>query len=64
MFKKKKNKVEDLLNVPYGSFKEIWFTLKRNKRAMFGLGFIILLVILAVFADVLAPLSLIYPFEI
>ncbi len=58
MFKKKKNEVEDLLNVPYGSFKEIWFTLKRNKRAMFGLGFIILLVILAVFADVIAPFGM------
>ena len=58
MFKKKKNEIEDLVNVPYGSFKEIWFTLKRNKRAMFGLGFIILLVILAVFADVIAPFGM------
>lgn len=58
MFKKKRNEIEDLVNVPYGSFKEIWFTLKRNKRAMFGLGFIILLVILAVFADVIAPFGM------
>lgn len=51
----KRKPLEDLANVPYGSFKEIWYTLKRNKRAMFGLYFIIILIFLAIFADFLAP---------
>lgn len=55
MFKSKKNQIDDLANVPYGSMKEIWVTLKRNKRAMAGLIFIIVLVLLAIFADFVAP---------
>ena len=55
MFKSKKNQIDDLANVPYGSMKEIWVTLKRNKRAMAGLIFIIVMVLLAIFADFVAP---------
>lgn len=55
MFKSKKNQIDDLANVPYGSMKEIWVTLKRNKRAMAGLIFIIVLGLLAIFADFVAP---------
>ncbi|HJA89358.1 MAG TPA: ABC transporter permease, partial [Candidatus Jeotgalibaca merdavium] len=38
-----------------GSWAEIWNALKRNRRAMLGLSFIIFLVLLAIFADVVAP---------
>lgn len=55
MFKSKKNQIDDLANVPYGSMKEIWVTLKRNKRAMTGLIFIIVMLLLAIFADFVAP---------
>lgn len=58
MFKRKNKQIDDLANVPYGSFKEIWVTLKRNKRAMFGLIFIVLLILLAIFADVIAPFGM------
>ena len=39
--KKNVNEAEELLEIPQGSWADIWYSLKRNKRAMFGLGFII-----------------------
>lgn len=45
----------ELLEIPQGSWADIWNSLKRNKRAMFGLIFILLLVFIAIFADVIAP---------
>lgn len=54
--KKNVNKAEEeLLAIPQGSWKDIWYSLKRNKRAMFGLIFILFLVVIAVFAEYLAP---------
>lgn len=54
--KKKINQVEEeMLDIPQGSWKEIWYTLSRNRRAMFGLVFIILLSLVAIFADQIAP---------
>lgn len=55
--KKNEQKVEEekLLEIPQGSWADIWYSLKRNKRAMFGLGFILLLIFLAIFADYIAP---------
>lgn len=54
-----KNKVnkaeEELLDIPQGSWAEIWYALKRNRRAMFGLFFIIFLVLTAIFAEQIAP---------
>ena len=51
MFKRKK----DLSKVVKpGGFKDIWFRLKKNKLAMIGLVLVALVVLLAVFADVLA----------
>lgn len=52
-----KNKEEntELLNVPRRSGNEIWYALKSNRRAMVGLIFIILLILIAIFADVIAP---------
>lgn len=58
LFDKKKNvnqAEEELLEIPQGSWADIWYSLKRNKRAMFGLGFIILLIVVAIFADYIAP---------
>ena len=54
--KKKINQAEEeMLNVPQGSWAEIWYELKRNRRAMFGLFFILFLTITAIFADQIAP---------
>lgn len=54
--KKKINQAEEeMLNVPQGSWAEIWYELKRNRRAMFGLFFILFLTIMAIFADQIAP---------
>lgn len=58
LFNAKKNvneAEEELLEIPQGSWADIWYSLKRNKRAMFGLGFIILLIVVAIFADYIAP---------
>lgn len=51
MKKKEQNKNES-------SFSSIWKQLKKNKRAMVGLYFIIFLVIIAVFADFIAPFGM------
>ena len=51
MFKKKdkeKNRIE-------GSFYDVFQALIRDKRAMIGLSFIVILIFIAIFADVLAP---------
>lgn len=40
------------------SFSVIWNELKKNKRAMVGLYFIIFLILVAVFADLLAPFGM------
>ncbi|MGX7196850.1 ABC transporter permease [Enterococcus olivae] len=54
--KKKLNKAtQEMLEIPQGSWSEIWYALKRNRRAMFGLFFIVLLVLVAIFADFIAP---------
>lgn len=50
-----RNAEEELLKIPQGSFTDIWYSLKRNKRAMFGLAFIVILILIALFADVIAP---------
>ena len=54
MFRKKD---EEKKNVTYrkGSVLEIWHNLKKNKRAMLGLYFIVLLVIVAIGANFIAP---------
>ena len=55
--KKKINQAEEeMMNVPRGSWAEIWYELKRNRRAMFGLFFILFLTLTAIFADQIAPL--------
>lgn len=46
---------ETMMAAPQGLRAEIWQSLKRNRRAMFGLFFILLLVFLAIFADWIAP---------
>lgn len=42
-------------DIPQGAWAEIWYSLRRNHRAMLGLAFIILLAFVAVFADWIAP---------
>ena len=53
--KKKIQATEEMMNIPQGSWREIWHALRRNRRAMLGLTFIILLVLVAVFANFIAP---------
>lgn len=53
--KKKIQATEEMMNIPQGSWQEIWHALRRNRRAMLGLTFIILLVLVAVFANFIAP---------
>lgn len=49
------NSEKELLEIPQGSWKSAWMALKENKRAMFGLFFIVLLILIAIFADVITP---------
>lgn len=54
--KKQPDEVDpEILDIPQGSWAEIWYALKRNKRAMLGLIFIVFLILLAIFADFIAP---------
>lgn len=53
--KKTRQAEEEMMNIPQGSWAEVWYSLKRNRRAMFGLFFIILLTVVAIFADQIAP---------
>lgn len=46
---------EELIDIPQGAWGEVWYSLKRNRRAIFGLVFIIILVLVAIFADFIAP---------
>lgn len=53
--KKLRQAEEEMMNIPQGSWAEVWYSLKRNRRAMFGLVFIVLLTVVAIFADQIAP---------
>lgn len=57
IFNKKKlaEAEKEMIDIPQGAWAEIWYSLRRNHRAMLGLAFIILLVFLAIFADWIAP---------
>ncbi len=55
MLFRKKEKIDKLAALGTTPFYEVWQSLKSNKRAMIGLGFIVFIVLLAIFADVLAP---------
>lgn len=52
---KNEKMTEELITIPQGAWGEVWYSLKRNRRAVFGLIFIAILVLLAVFADFIAP---------
>ncbi|MDN6195043.1 MAG: ABC transporter permease [Atopostipes suicloacalis] len=57
MFMKKKEEVraEKMMETPRGVWGEVWFSLKKNRRAILGLVFIIMLILVAIFADAIAP---------
>lgn len=56
MFMKKKEVIkEEVTNAPRGAWGEVWYSLRKNRRAILGLAFIILLILVAIFADVIAP---------
>ena len=57
MLSKEKEEIrtEEIMEAPRGAWGEVWFSLKKNKRAILGLTFIILLILIAIFADVIAP---------
>lgn len=56
--KKQIKSADEIINIPQGSWTEIWYALTRNKRAMLGLAFIIFLVLVAIFADFIAPFGM------
>lgn len=58
MFNLKKKKTLTPSDAPQSSLRSLWHELKRNKRAMFGLVFIVILIFVALFADVLAPYTM------
>lgn len=51
----KREKIDKLAVSGQTPFKEVWTSLKSNKKAMIGLGFILFLIFLAIFADLIAP---------
>lgn len=55
MNKNKKETTEEMMSIPQGAWAEIWYSLKRNRRAILGLVFITILIIIAIFADFIAP---------
>lgn len=56
MFNRKKENID--AGIPTGSLKSLWVALKKNKRSLVGLYFIIFLIILAVFAEYIAPFGM------
>lgn len=55
MNKNEKETTEEMMSIPQGAWAEIWYSLKRNRRAILGLVFITILIIIAIFADFIAP---------
>lgn len=53
----KKKKIAISAKMPFAA--DVWYMLRRNKGAMFGLIFICIIVLLALFADVIADYSLV-----
>ncbi len=57
-YKKKKEHIETLETMAtrrHSQWGDVWRRLCKNKLAMFGLGIVVVLVLVAIFADVLAP---------
>ncbi len=52
---KNEKMTEELITIPQGAWGEVWYSLKRNRRAILGLVFIVILVLVAIFADFIAP---------
>ncbi|GAA0364303.1 ABC transporter permease [Alkalibacterium iburiense] len=46
---------QEMTGVPQGAWHEVWYSLKKNKRAMLGLIVIIILILMAIFADYVTP---------
>lgn len=55
---RKKQQIEAIAKLPMTPFKEIWSSLKSNKRFMLGAIVITLLVFMTLFADVIAPFGM------
>lgn len=50
----KNNEDKDIKKKKRGQWSEAWGRLKRNKMAMIGLGILVILILLAIFADIIA----------
>lgn len=55
---RKKQQIEAIVKLPMTPFKEIWASLKSNKRFMLGAIVIIILVLMTLFADLIAPFGM------
>lgn len=53
-----KEKLDKIAQAPSTPFKEVWYSLKGNKRFLVGFSFIVLLLITALFADFIAPFGM------
>lgn len=58
MFKKRNEVIENLSRLPKTPFQEVLMSLKENKRFLVGFGFLVLVVIMALFADFIAPFGM------
>ncbi|MDY3195975.1 MAG: ABC transporter permease [Paracholeplasma sp.] len=58
MFKKRNEVIENLSRLPKTPFQEVFMSLKENKRFLVGFGFLVLVVIMALFADIIAPFGM------
>ncbi|CCV66534.1 ABC-type dipeptide/oligopeptide/nickel transport systems, permease [Paracholeplasma brassicae] len=58
MFKKRNEVIENLSRLPKTPFQEVLMSLKENKRFLVGFGFLVLVIIMALFADFIAPFGM------
>ena len=47
--------LEDMATRRHSQWRDVWHRLRKNKLAMLGMGIVIFLILVAIFADVLAP---------
>jgi peptide/nickel transport system permease protein len=54
----KQKKLDRISNLTATPFQEVWASLKDNKRFLIGASFVLILIIITIFADVIAPFEM------
>jgi peptide/nickel transport system permease protein len=54
----KKKKIDKIANLPSTPWQDVWHSLKNNKRFLVGASFILILLVVTIFADVVAPFGM------